>query len=248
MSIRRNRTKKIIGNGGVLSSVKVHPEFGRAESITNDFPIDFIENPQEPQYQELAKMKVGSVLLNILSNVEWSRKEKAKLLVELLGSTTNPEERAEIIKQLKELKIKHFSDISNFSIEELKRYTDEMYLSMNREQLVIRRMFLNEDGTLPKEIADPDTMLGRGFYVFWGIGGEEYKPTKLMDIIKMNINHEHELYRESTPLNGDEWEKQNERTYYENIYKALSRPIVGGKKRKTHRKIKKRKTHRKIRK
>jgi hypothetical protein len=192
------------------------------------------------QIQPLAKMSGDSVLSYILQNYDWDPKEKARLLIELLGETKDKYVKKDIKAELNRLKMEHYSDISNFSINELKKYCDELYLSMTPEELEFRIRFLNEDYSFPEEIANPDTILGRGFYIFWGRGGDKYKPTVLMETIKMNIDYEHSKYPTIQLLTGDEWEEKYERSYYENIYKALIRPIArGGSKRNT---IKKRKT------
>lgn len=192
------------------------------------------------QIQPLAKMSGDSVLSYILQNYDWDPKEKARLLIELLGETKDKYVKKDIKAELNRLKMEHYSDISNFSINELKKYCDELYLSMTPEELEFRIRFLNEDSSFPEEIANPDTILGRGFYIFWGRGGDKYKPTLLMKTIKENVDYERTKYPTLQLLTGDEWEEKYERSYYENIYKALTRPISrGGSKRNS---IKKRKT------
>jgi len=111
----------------------------------------------------------------------------------------------------------------------LRRLCDELYLSMTPEQLEMRRGFLTEYKDFPEEISVPDSRfnnpwLGIGFYLFFGRGGEQYKPTNLFDNILPQALLEHYA----------EWAKKNERKFFENVFKALRRPI-GGKKRNSKR-------------
>jgi hypothetical protein len=122
----------------------------------------------------------------------------------------------------------------NLSIATLRRLCDELYLSMTPEQLGQRYGFLNESGDFPKEISDPDNgtaynpWLGRGFIIFFGRGGEENKPTNMFDnILRQQMDY-------VNPEWYPEWAERNERKFFENVFKALRRPI-GGKKRKTKR-------------
>ena len=191
--------------------------------------IPDLETPRDlKEIQHLAEMRGDSTLGNILMIHDWDLKEKGKLLEVLFGATKDEYVKKDIDAELKRLKMKYYGNISNFSIKKLKELCDEIYLSMTPAELEFRSGFLNEDLTFPEDISDPDKILGRGFYIFWERGGEEYKPTVLMKIIKSNIDHEHDRYPNLQRLTGDEWEKQYERAYYENIYKALTRPIALG--------------------
>jgi hypothetical protein len=128
----------------------------------------------------------------------------------------------------------------------LRRLCDELYLSMTPEQLDQRYWFINESGDFPKEISSPDrgpaglgrgfpTRLGREFYIFFGRGDEQTgrvdertKPTNMFDnVLRQQMDY-------VNPEWYPEWAERNERKFFENVFKALRRP-VGGKKRKTKR-------------
>jgi hypothetical protein len=197
--------------------------------------------------QELAVMKSGSRLDEILKH-ELQPKIRAKLLINLLGATKDEHRRKEIKDELYRLRHAHYSDISNLSMEELKRRCDELYLSTKPDELEYRYRFLNDDGVKIKEL-HPD--FSAKFYYGWISG--QYKPTELLEYIKMETDEWKGIIATRYPdadqnafLTGDEWEKKYERAYYEKIYKALIRPTIieghGGSKKGLRKTRKKRNT------
>ena len=129
--------------------------------------------------------------------------------------------------------------IPQMTIQQLRTLSDELYLTMTPNELRNRYIhFLQNNPDFPEEINDQDRgteynpWLGRGFVVLWDQGGiENNRPTYLFD--------------EHLPLDmGEhyqEWRDDNERRYFETIYRALITPIPnGGGKR--NRRTKRRKT------
>ena len=128
--------------------------------------------------------------------------------------------------------------IPQMTIQQLRTLSDELYLTMNLNQLRnIYNHFLQNNPNFPEEINDPDRgteydpTLGRGFAIFWSRGGIEYRPTNLFDgALRLNMGEHYQ-----------EWRENNERRYFETIYRALITPIPnGGGKR--NRRTKRRKT------
>ena len=155
-----------------------------------------------------------------------------------LGTTSKQVLQPHEIKKLRE---KYYSlPPEELSIETLRRLCDELYLSMTPEELKKRRPFLNEYRDFPIEINDEDgTWLSKSFHLSFERGGESCKPTNMFDYtVKILTMHPYMIVDRQTV---QEWARNNERRYFENIFKALRRPIGGGKKRKTKRTNKKNK-------
>lgn len=128
--------------------------------------------------------------------------------------------------------------IPQMTIQQLRTLSDELYLTMNPNQLRnIYIHFLQNNPDFPEDINDPDSgpeynpWLGRGFAIFWGRGGIEYRPTNLFD----------EHLRLDMDEHYQEWRENNERRYFETIYRALITPIPNGGGKRTRR-TKRRKT------
>jgi hypothetical protein len=141
--------------------------------------------------------------------------------------------------------------IPQMTIQQLRTLSDELYLTMNPDELWNRYgHFLSNNLNFPQEINNPDRgteynpSLGRVFAVLWKIGGIKYSPTNLFDeYLRLNMDEHYQ-----------EWRENNERRYFETIYRALITPIPNGggkrtritKRRKTRKSRKnKRKTKRK---
>lgn len=128
--------------------------------------------------------------------------------------------------------------IPQMTIQQLRTLSDELYLTMNPNQLEnIYIHFLQNNPDFPEDINDPESgpeynlWLGRGFAIFWERGGIVYRPTNLFD----------EHLRLDMDEHYQEWRENNERRYFETIYRALITPIPnGGGKR--NRRTKRRKT------
>lgn len=128
--------------------------------------------------------------------------------------------------------------IPQMTIQQLRTLSDELYLTMTPNQLDnIYIHFLQNNPDFPEEINDPDRgpeynlWLGRGFAIFWGRGGIEYRPTNLFDgVLRLNMGEHYQ-----------EWRDDNERGYFEVIYRALITPIPNGGGKRTKR-TKRRKT------
>jgi len=115
---------------------------------------------------------------------------------------------------------------SEMTVEQLRTLSDKLYLTMNTTELENRyNKFLMNKTYFPKEINDPDTTLsGRVFYSFWIRGGPKNTPTNLF------YGDDGELFRFNMREKYEPWRKNNERMYFEGIYRALSTPMnVGGK-------------------
>lgn len=129
--------------------------------------------------------------------------------------------------------------IPQMTIDQLRTLSDELYLTTTPNELRNRYQFLDKD--FPEEINNPDSVLGRGFVVFWMRGGIENRPTNLFDVV-LRLNMDTEDYQA--------WRENNERRYFETIYRALITPIPNGRGKRTKRRktIKFRKNKRKSRK
>jgi hypothetical protein len=121
--------------------------------------------------------------------------------------------------------------IPQMTVEQLRTLSDELYLTMGPDELVNRYdHFLNKNPNFPQEINDTDGSLGRGFAIFWKRGGIKY-PTNLFDeFLPLNMREHY-----------DGWCENNERMYFEAIYRALITPIPNGGGKRTKR-TKRRKT------
>jgi len=135
--------------------------------------------------------------------------------------------------------------IPQMTVEQLRTLSDELYLTMTPTELDNKyNHFLNNNPNFPQEINDPDggteynPWLGRGFAIFWGRGGMENTPTNLFDgALRLNM-YEH----------YDEWRQNNERRYFEAIYRALITPMNGGKRTRITKRRKTRKSRKNKRK
>jgi phosphoribosylpyrophosphate synthetase len=130
--------------------------------------------------------------------------------------------------------------IPEMTTEQLRTLIDELYLTMNYDELDYRRHhYLSVNEEFPEEIRTPESgnndapWLGRVFAVLWNRGGIENRPTIIFDhVIPNQMTTGYEVWREN-----------NERTYFENVYRALIAPMNGGKRTgKRPRRIPRRKT------
>jgi hypothetical protein len=113
--------------------------------------------------------------------------------------------------------------IPQMTVEQLRTLSDELYLTMNPTELENRyRLFLLNKPYFPEEINDPDSTLSGGrFSIFWGRGGMENTPTNLFDgTLCLNMRQRY-----------GPWRQNNERMYFEAIYRALITPMNRGGKR-----------------
>ncbi len=126
--------------------------------------------------------------------------------------------------------------IPQMTIEQLRILIDELYLTMNYDELDYRRHhYLSVNEEFPQEIRTPESgnndapWLGRVFAVLWNRGGMENRPTIIFDhVIPNQMTRDYEV-----------WRQNNERKYFENVYRALIAPMNGGKRTRI---IKRRKT------
>ena len=140
---------------------------------------------------------------------------------------------------------RHPDIIPQMTVEQLRTLSDELYLTMNPNELGNRyNHFLNNNPNFPQEINDPDggpeynLWLGRGFAIFWGRGGMENTPTNLFDdTLHLNMGEHY-----------DQWRENNERMYFEAIYRALITPMNGGKRTRITKRRKTRKSRKNKRK
>jgi len=130
--------------------------------------------------------------------------------------------------------------IPQMTTEQLRTLIDELYLTMNYDELDYRRdNYLSVNEEFPQEIRTPESgnndapWLGRVFAVLWNRGGMENRPTIIFDhVIPNQMTTGYEV-----------WRKNNERKYFENVYRALIAPMNGGKRTgKRPRRIPKRKS------
>lgn len=127
--------------------------------------------------------------------------------------------------------------IPQMTTEQLRTLSDELYLTMNYDELDYRREnYLSVNEEFPQEIRTPESgsndavWLGRLFAVLWNRGGMENRPTIIFDHVIPN----------QMSTNYERWRENNERKYFENVYRALIAPIPNGGKRT--RRTKRRKT------
>jgi len=100
----------------------------------------------------------------------------------------------------------------------LREKCDEFYMQFTPYELEKRYyLHLNENKKFPREINDAnmgpiyDPSLGRSYCIRWCKGGEENKPSILLEkFLSINVR------------NYDEWVENNGRAYYICIYNALN--------------------------
>ena len=137
--------------------------------------------------------------------------------------------------------------IPQMTIQQLRELSDDLYKNMSNLELNYRRMlFLHNNREFPQEIRRYDSgthynsHLGAAFMYQWRRAGTEttYTPTIIFDSVLPRHMGEH--YNE-------EWRKNNERRFFENVYKALilPLPVHGGRKRPRRKSRKSRKNKRK---
>uniref|UniRef100_A0A6C0DGL8 Uncharacterized protein n=1 Tax=viral metagenome TaxID=1070528 RepID=A0A6C0DGL8_9ZZZZ len=122
--------------------------------------------------------------------------------------------------------------IPEMTTEQLRTLTDELYLTMNYDELDYRRNhYLSVNEEFPEEIRTPESgnndapWLGRVFAVLWNRGGLENRPTIIFDhVIPNQMTTGYEV-----------WRKKNERKYFENVYRALILPPHDGGRKRTKR-------------
>jgi len=109
--------------------------------------------------------------------------------------------------------------IPQMTIEQLRTLSDELYLTKNQPELVYLHRFLNENGDFPRRLnfggGDLNFSLPGVFWVKWSTGGNINRPSNLYD----------NILRASVQGNYDFWHRQNERKFFENVYRVLLRPI-----------------------
>ena len=138
--------------------------------------------------------------------------------IKLGTSSTNIMEPLEIKKNKEKYLEKYLSDLIPLC--------DNLYLTMNTEQLKTRLNFIDEKFpiNINDDINDESTPLARWFRFFFTQGGEKNKPSKLFsEFIAVNME------------NYDTWVEANKKAFFEGIYKILTQKMDGGKKRKTKR-------------
>jgi hypothetical protein len=145
------------------------------------------------------------------------------------------------------LREKNPNIIPQMTIQQLRDLSDDLYKNMSNLELNYRRMlFLHDNPDFPEEIRTPDSGthynsdLGAAFMYQWRRAGTEttYTPTIIFDSVLPRHMREH--YTE-------EWRKNNERRFFENVYRALilPLPVDGGRKRDRRKSRKSRKNKRK---
>jgi len=206
-------------------------------------------------------------VVDIISNMGYGR-EAVKIMVK---DEDEPGEKKPILSPdaLSLARRKYYEDVPNMSlatlrreqnldfipqmtIQQLRELSDDLYLTMDPNELVNRGKNILLDPNFPEKIKDTEDEiygnLAKAFFILWEKGGDENKPTTLFDeIFPLNI-------LERYAHHYDVWRENNERKYFEAIYRALITPMNGGKRtrrtprrkskksRKTKRKTKRRRT------
>jgi hypothetical protein len=144
------------------------------------------------------------------------------------------------------LREKNPNIIPQMTIQQLRELSDDLYKNMSNLELNYRRMlFLHNNPDFPEEIRTPDSGthynsdLGAAFMYQWCRAGTEttYTPTIIFDsVLPMHMGEHY----------NEEWRKNNERRFFENVYRALilPLPVDGGRKRHRRKSRKSRKNKR----
>lgn len=135
--------------------------------------------------------------------------------------------------------------IPQMTIQQLRELSDDLYKNMKNVELNYRRvLFLENNTDFPQEIRRYDSgthynpNLGAVFMYQWRRAGTETTDTPTIIFDSVLPRHMREHYNE-------EWRKNNERPFFENVYKALILPLHGGRKRPRRKSRKSRKNKRK---
>ncbi len=132
------------------------------------------------------------------------------------------------------LREKNPNIIPQMTIQQLRELSDDLYEKMLNLELNYRRMlFLHDNPDFPEEIRRSDSgthynpNLGAAFMYEWSRAGTQttYTPTIIFDsVLPMHMGEHY----------NEEWRKNNERRFFENVYRALILPLpVDGGRKKT---------------
>jgi hypothetical protein len=190
-----------------------------------------------------------AVKIMVKDEDEPGKKQKKPILSEDALSLARRKYYEDVPNMSKEtiLREKNPNIIPQMTIQQLRELSDDLYKNMSNLELNYRRMlFLHDNPDFPEEIRRSDSgthynpNLGAAFMYQWSRAGTEttYTPTIIFD--RVLPRHMGEHYNE-------EWRKNNERRFFENVYRALILPLPldGGRKRYRRKSRKSRKNKRK---
>jgi len=203
-------------------------------------------------------------VVDIISNMGYGR-EAVKIMVKDDDDETGKKQKKPILSEeaLSLARRKYYEDVPNMSkktilreknpniipqmtIQQLRELSDDLYKNMTNLELNYRRMlFLHNNPEFPEEIRRYDSgthynpNLGAAFMYQWRRAGTKTTDTPTIIFDSVLPRHMREHYTE-------EWRKNNEMRFFENVYRALilPLPVDGGRKRHRRKSRKSRKNKR----
>ena len=127
--------------------------------------------------------------------------------------------------------------IPYMTIEQLRTLSDELYLTKDKEELPYLFDDLNANGDFPEELLNHDVRMR--VKENWEKGRHQYQPTNLFHhVIPMIVAYTYEFDEEQINDFISNWIPNNERKFFENVYRVLIKPEInnpypGGKRRTT---------------
>jgi len=123
--------------------------------------------------------------------------------------------------------------IPYMTIEQLRTLSDELYSTKDKEELPYLFDDLNANGDFPEELLNDDVHMR--VKENWEKGSHSYEPTKLFHIvIPIIVAYTYEFDEEQINDFRSNWIPNNERKFFENVYRVLIKteinsPYRGGK-------------------
>jgi len=122
--------------------------------------------------------------------------------------------------------------IPQMTIKQLRKLSDKLYFTKTEQELTYLFDYLNENGDFPEEILEEP--IGMMADIYWQSREKRNRPTMLFDkVIPDMIKRTYFQFDDDDDDDFDvedfndyiyEWKKENERKFFENVYRVLIKP------------------------